>query len=232
VLLEDLYGDAARDLPSDEDADEALLTADNVPRPVAHMTTGSVRIFADHHYMWAATIDMLKLAADAATFRQLGLLCLGVLLHHEVDGVDLELTAAGSHAKLLRVELVRHAGLRAVESEEYLLGRPVALRYFWSDLFPADHPWPPHNEWWKGDKDANKPNIELLDSEGGGAEGNTIRDRVIGFGNDHGLAKMATLFLDFGAAQGRDSCYLFGDDMAQYSAELALGLPGTDWSSI
>jgi hypothetical protein len=220
-----LYGELAGDLPTDEEADDRWLTAGDIPTPPARLTTSSIRMVATHHSIHpGATFDLVTLSADQPTFRQLGTLCLGVLLHPDVSAVDLETTASDSELKVLRIELWRDNRYGAVERSGGLFSQPVAVRYGFSKLDPSS--W---GGWWNTPSAADKPEIGLLDAAGVSVGTSAVRDRVSGFGNDQALASMATLFLDFGAQSERDCYYLFGEDLTTHSAELAIGLPGTDW---
>jgi hypothetical protein len=230
VDLATLYGELARDLPADEDAEHRSLTASEIPKPPTRLTTASINMFAGQHLWYpSATFDLIRLSADAQTFRQLGVLCLGVLLHEDVEAVELETTAPGSELKIVRIELLRYDVIRGFERSGGLFVRPVAVRYGFEGLGSGD-PFERDSRWmWKQMRREDKPHVELLEADGQTVGSSKVRDRVSGFGNDQALANMATLFLDFGGQQERDCYYLFGDDLATYSAELAIGLPNTDW---
>jgi hypothetical protein len=226
VDLATLYGELARDLPADEDAEHRTLTASEIPKPPTRLTTASINMFAGQHKIHpAATFGQIKLSADAQTFRQLGVLCLGVLLHEDVEAVELETTAPGSELKILRIESLRRYVSQAFESGGGLLVRPVAMRYGFESLGEGD-PWDRYSYWWwKEISREDRPEVELIEADG-------QRIGFSGFGFDQALATMATLFLDFGAQRDRDCFYLWGDALRTYSAELAIGLPNTDWRCI
>ncbi len=230
MLLEALYGKAAEGLPRDEDAEQCVLTAATVARPPSVVVTDSMRIFASWHQIFnSATFDMLKVQADPATFRQLGLLCLGVLLHQDVPGVDLRVAAPDSDVRLVRIRLDRDKPSGAVDRDG-LLSFPVGLRYGYSrrHSLPLAGGAEPIAE-----APDDKPFIQLSNAEGFSIPGSTERrDHMTGFGGDRALAKIASLLMDLGAPQEHTSFYLMEDQLAPYSAELALGLPATDWSSI
>jgi hypothetical protein len=139
--------------------------------------------------------------------------------------VDLQIAAPDSAVRLLRIELTKDGASGAVVSDAGVLNHPVGMRYYYSRL--SEDPYAR----WKHDSPEDRPFVQLTGSVGPPASIGS-RNLMSGFGSDRALAKIATLFLDFGAPQDRDSEYMFGEDLAPYSAELALGLPGTDWAAI
>ncbi len=96
MRLEHIYGELASALPIDTDDDDAepaepvIFTAGSLPKPPVALDTDGI-VVERMLFWWSDSVSMEKaiMFAEPGRCRQLGLLCLGVLFHEDVDSVDL-----------------------------------------------------------------------------------------------------------------------------------------------
>jgi hypothetical protein len=221
--LEHLYGEFASALPidtDDEDAEPVIFTAASVPRPSAELETDGIIVKRMLHW-WSDSVAMDRaiMFPEPGRCRQLGLLCLGVLFHEDVDSVDLSLTSPGSDIGTIRIcyespRQDRYPPGTNPYSWDYNVA-PVALQYQVNghrERFPLSDQ--AQNEW---------PHLELTTSSELWVPPET-KTHLVGFGSDNGgfgLASVAQLFLDLGSPQ----------DHTRFDLEPSFGWGGVSDSS-
>jgi len=221
VELSELYGELAAALPNNDVAEPVVLNARSVARPPDSLETVDLVVRRTvHQYMSSTVVDKAYLFAQPVHYRELGLLCLGVLLH-DVDSVDLHLRSPQTEIETVRVE---YAWPTESQTPSRYLVRPHALVYDvdpavsrCGDFRGAERPFvqltTATEDWWVGD-----PRPKTL---------------LIGFGLDamgEALAAMAQFFLNMGAPQENTQFDLdqppWEGGVTDGSAELRVVLPG------
>ena len=216
VELCEIYGDLGASLPTSSDGDTVVFTGDTVPRPPDVLETPHLVVRRGLHQMTASVlVDKVYLYAEPAEYRQLGLLCLGVLLH-DVDVVDLQLTSPRTEIGTIRVAC-RWA---SVDTALRLVRRPLAFGYSVHD--------PDDDEGWLGWGEDSCLFIELTNASETWSVGRPEpKTHLIGFGGEQQLAFAAQIFLDMGAAQQRTQFdFIQPEGVTNHSAELRVLLPG------
>jgi len=201
--LQELYREFAVGLPSDEDTQNEAVVFDaaSVPPPPLQLETAALSILRrTHSYLQALRVDLAYLFATPEVYRQLGLLCLGVLLHEDIDVVDLTLTDPSSELKAIRIRHVspKRGRYGTDDARSYYTHgynvMPLALQYWVSerdrrpDFLPEQRP---HVQLTSARED-------LIEVPRGQKTHLVLSSRdQFGFG----LATMAELLIDLGAPQ-------------------------------
>ena len=99
MQLEEYSGFLARSLPVNlgEQLKKRWATFDkaSVPKPPDELSTDAIAVqLGSMHYSPSFKVDRAIFHAQPEAYRQLGLLCLGVLFHPDIDAVDLHLRSA------------------------------------------------------------------------------------------------------------------------------------------
>ncbi len=202
MQLEEYSGFLARSLPVDLDQqiEKRWATFDkaSVPKPPDELHTGAIVVqVRSMHYGPSFRVDRAILHASPEAYRQLGILCLGVLFHPDVDAVDLHLKAPRSEIETIRI---RYHSTRTFK------GGPPSPH-------PAHFHSMPHVMWYwiKTDREESpsfdpedRPRLVLTTANENWHDDESVRTHLVGFSHDQagrGLATLATLFLDLGAPQ-------------------------------
>ncbi len=233
MTLEEIYGAPAKALPIREDDQEhaTVFTVGSVPKPPAELVTDGVTLFRGRMiYSTAVLVDRAYLFAWPVRYQQLGLLCLGVLFHQDVDSVDIHLTDPRTELRTIRIRYEwprpdRYSSEYSPYPTTYNVA-PVALQHwiraYEQDLlvFDAD----------------SRPSMTLTNvAEDWDYGTHEPKTHLVGFSEDqggYGLATIAELFLNLGSPQQRPQFELempgaLGPEggVAHLSAELRVHLP-------
>ena len=233
MQLEEYSGFLARSLPVNlgEQLKKRWATFDkaSVPKPPDELSTDAIAVqLGSMHYSPSFKVDRAIFHAQPEAYRQLGLLCLGVLFHPDIDAVDLHLRSTRTEIETIRI---RYCSTRTFK------GGP-----------PSPHPAPfhsmPHVLWYwiKTDRDEipsfdaeDRPRLVITTADENWHDDESPRTHLVGFSHDQagrGLATLATLFLDLGTPQQHSHFRLLLPNIwnaeggvSTSSAELCLYLP-------
>jgi hypothetical protein len=233
MQLEEYSGFLARSLPVNMDGQLkkrwATFDRTSLPKPPDELLSDAIAVKSGSmHYSPSFKVDQVIVHAQPETYRQLGLLCLAVLFHPDVDAVDLHLRSPRTEIETIRI---RYRSTRTFQ------GGP-----------PMPHPAPfhsmPHVMWYwiKTDRDAvllfdpeDRPYFVLTNASENWHDDESPRTHLLGFSHDQagrGLATLSTLLLDLGAPQQHSSFNLMLPNIwneragvCMSSAELSLYLP-------
>jgi hypothetical protein len=223
--LEQSFGTLTNNVPTTlaGDADFVFNSSlfHNVPDK---MSTDQLCIQKGYHaYHSFQRADLLHFRATRRTYRNLGLLILAVLLKHDLDRIFVRLTHPDSDIKLLRVEY-------EYPDPEFLsagyISCPYAVRYVPATV--ETHPWASLLL-----APAELPCFWLTNREDDVETDDEWRERntILGFGSDHGSARLAELLLNIGAPDSPATAYVLeGEGGARgvglHSAEARLSIEG------
>lgn len=232
--LESLFKDLLEKVTSLKSNEENFIFfSKTLPVPPPVLETEGLGIYKRVHGYSFFLADRLEFSGSKEMYGYLGLLTLSVLLHEEVDRVELKLTNPDSHIKQIIIEFEYKTLENLWTGYRH---RPFAFKYSPS-ILKTQHPWYYSNDkidpydlpcfYLTGSEDFTIPMLEWFKS----------RDTILGFGNDEGSARLAELFLNLAHAENdileiNLECEAGFREVGPESAEVRLQLPGSDFYDI
>lgn len=228
--LERFFGDLASHVPTETGTSFLFVSATFPTLPTTLMTTRLVIQQQWHVYEEGFRADLLCFHAHLATYRQLGLLILAVVLHPGPMEVQVGLTHPASDIKTL---CIKWEGSTPVGLGGWYYVQPKGFIY--TPSHPAKYPWikyPPAPQ--------DLPCFYCASSltHGGTTETSQASGTITGFGNDQGHVRFAELLLNISRPQHSYHEYRLEGDagsrgVGRHSAEVCLYLPGNPaWEAI